>query len=84
MKRTTISLPDTLHDALDRYRREHEVRLPLSAMIQAAIREYLMRRGYEPVPAEAAFRITPAEKGSGIKDISANHDRYFGEATDQE
>jgi hypothetical protein len=43
--------------------------------VQAALREYLARRG-AAAPAHA-LRITPASKGSGKSDISQRHDRYF-------
>jgi hypothetical protein len=43
--------------------------------VQAALREYLARRG-AAAPAHP-LRITPAKKGSGKSDVSQRHDRYF-------
>jgi hypothetical protein len=79
MKRATITLPDELEDALEAYRRSQEVPLALTAVTQAALREYLERRGFLS-PAGREFVITPAEKGSGSNDASTGHDRYFAEA----
>ncbi|MCL4543081.1 MAG: hypothetical protein M1118_00550 [Chloroflexi bacterium] len=50
----------------------------MSMLVQAAIREYLARRGYG-VTAEA-LQITPAGQGNGFHDVSTAHDRYFAEA----
>ena len=80
MKRATITLPDELEDALEAYRRSQEVPLALTAVTQAALREYLGRRGFLSPPAGREFVITPAETGSGSNDVSAEHDRYFAEA----
>jgi len=49
----------------------------LTAVVQAALTEYLSRRGAAP-PAHR-LRITPAAKGSGKSDVSRRHDRYFAE-----
>ena len=84
MKRTTISLPDELVEAIEHYRNEQGARLPVSAMIQAAVREYLARRGYSSDTENVAFSITPAGHGSGARDVSAEHDRYFAELTTNE
>jgi hypothetical protein len=80
MKRATITLPDDLEDALEAYRRSQEVPLALTAVTQAALREYLERRGFLSPSAGREFVITPAEKGSGSNDVSVEHDRYFAEA----
>lgn len=83
MKRATITLPDELRDALEAYRQAQEVPLPLTAVTQAALREYLAKRGFLPsTESPRPFRITPDEKGSGTKDVSARHDRYFAEAAE--
>jgi hypothetical protein len=80
MKRATITLPDDLEEALEVYLRSQEVPLPLTAVTQAALREYLQRRGFLSA-GEREFAITPTERGSGSPDVSAEHDRYFTEAT---
>ena len=57
--------------------------LPLTAVTQAALQEYLERRGFlSPSPARP-FKITPAEKGSGSEDVSKERDRYFAEAAEE-
>jgi hypothetical protein len=43
--------------------------------MQTALREYLGRRGFTAGRRE--FRITPAKKGSGRRDVSVNHDQYL-------
>jgi hypothetical protein len=44
-------------------------------LVQAALREYLARRG-AAAPAHP-LRVTPAKKGSGKSNISQRHDEYF-------
>ena len=83
MKRATITLPDELEDALEAYRRSQDVPLPLTALAQAALREYLVRRGFLSPSEGRLFRITPAREGSGTKDVSSEHDRYFAEAAER-
>jgi hypothetical protein len=77
MKRATMTLPDDLTEALDRYVKAQEVRPPLTTVVQAALREYLRQRGF--LRSYRPLRITPAAKGSGLTDVSLNHDRYFAE-----
>ena len=83
MKRATITLPDDLERALEAYLRSQDVPLPLTALTQAALREYLTKRGFLSSSAGRPFVITPVEKGSGTNDVSANHDRYFAEAAEE-
>ncbi len=82
MKRATITLPDELEYALEAYRRSQDVPLPLTALTQAALREYLARRGFLSPSEKRPFKVTPAKKGSGTKDVSSEHDRYFAEAAE--
>ena len=77
MKRATITLPDHLDAAFEAYRRDQEVPVALTAVAQAAIEEYLARRGYLPTPRR--LRITPAAQGSGRADVTIDHDRYLGD-----
>jgi hypothetical protein len=77
MKRATITLSGDIEEALEAYRRDQEVPPALTAVAQAALREYLAERGYLLRP--RSLRITPAEKGSGHNDVSVRHDRYFVE-----
>ncbi len=78
MKRATITLPDDIEHALEAYRNDQEVPLALTAVVQTALRDYLAERGYLP-PAHP-LKITPAERGSGQRDVSVSHDRYFTKA----
>lgn len=83
MRRATITLPDDLERALEAYRRSQGVPLPLTALTQAALREYLTKRGFLASSVGRPFVITPVEKGSRTNDVSANHDRYFAEAAEE-
>jgi len=82
MKRATITLPDELEEALAAYRRSQDVRIPLTALTQAALREYLEKRGFLPPTTGRSFGITPSGRGSGSKDVSSEHDRYLAEAAE--
>ena len=75
MKRATISINDELETALDAYVSRQEVPPSLTSVVQAALSEYLARRG-AAAPA-SPLRITPAKKGSGKSDVSRRHDQYF-------
>ena len=46
MRRTTITIPDELERAIEKYRRDLEVPPALAAVVQTALREYLAERGY--------------------------------------
>jgi len=75
MKRATITLPDDLEQALERFVEEQEVPVQLTAVVQSAVREYLGERGY--LETSSPLRIRPANRGSGQKDVSISHDRYL-------
>ena len=75
MKRCTVTLDEELGSAVQAYADRQEVPPTFTALVQAALREYLSRRGAGPPPAR--LRITPARKGSGKRDVSLHHDRYF-------
>lgn len=75
MKRATITLPDDLARAAERYASAQEAPPALTAIVQAALRRYLTERGF--LQERKALRIRPAERGSGRHDISADHDRYL-------
>jgi hypothetical protein len=61
MKRATITLPDELEEALEAYRRSQDLPLPLTALTQAALREYLTKRGFLACTVGLPFVITPVE-----------------------
>ena len=70
-------MSDEVEEALQAYLRDQEIPPTLTAVAQAALREYLAERGYlSPV---RSLRITPAERGSGRNDVSLEHDRYLAE-----
>ncbi len=75
MKRATITLTEDLERAVDAYLSDQDLPPPLTSLMQAALRQYLTERGY--IPASRRFRLSPAPKGSGRKDISTKHDRYL-------
>ncbi|MGF1471085.1 MAG: hypothetical protein ACFB50_04980 [Rubrobacteraceae bacterium] len=83
MKRATITLSDELEKVLEDYQRSQDVPVPLTAVTQAALREYLAKRGFPTTPEKRSFKITPARKGSAEKDVSSEHDRYFAEAAEE-
>lgn len=83
MKRATITLPDDLEDALKEYLNSQDVPLPLTAVAQAALREYLAKRGFLSSSPAQRFGITPAREGSGTRDVSSEHDRYVAEAAEE-
>ena len=75
MKRATVTISDDLEQSLDAYIEQQEVSPALTAVVQAALREYLARRGFHK--SRGKFHITPARKGSGVRDASLRHDRYL-------
>jgi hypothetical protein len=83
MKRATITLPDELEEAVEAYRRSQELPLPLTALTQTALREFLEKRGFLPPPSGRSFGINPSENGSGKLDISSEHDRYLAETAER-
>lgn len=77
MKRATVTIPDDLGKAVDHYIRDQEAPPALTTVMQAALRQYLTQRGY--LQGRTPLHITPAKRGSGRKDVSIEHDRYFAE-----
>ena len=75
MRRATVTISDEIEANLAAYIRQQEVAPPLTAIVQAALQEFLSRRGF--TPGVRKLRITPAKKGSGAKDVSLDHDRYL-------
>jgi hypothetical protein len=77
MKRATMTLPDDLAQAVEEYVQAQDVPPTLTGLVQAALTEYLRERGF--LRSYRPLKITPASKGSGLKDVSVNHDEYFAE-----
>ena len=73
MRRATIRLPDDLAQAVDDYVRAQEAPPELKTVIQAALREYLQRRGF--LREFRPLKIAP-KGNSGRSDVSQNHDLY--------
>ncbi len=46
MRRASITIPDELELAIERYRKDLEVSPSLASVVQAALRAYLEERGY--------------------------------------
>jgi hypothetical protein len=77
MKQGALSLPDDLVADLDRFGRSQEPPRDPGEIVQTAVRDYLAAHGYQRPT--RALTITPAERGSGVTDLSLQHDRYFAE-----
>jgi hypothetical protein len=75
MRRATVTISDEIEANLDAYIQQQDVSPPLTAIMQAALQEFLARRGF--APGARKLRVTPAKKGSGAKDVSVDHDRYL-------
>lgn len=75
MKRATMTLPDDLNQALDEYVKAQDAPPAITAVVQAALREYLRERGF--LRSYRPLKIRPAKKGSGRADVSENHDLYL-------
>jgi metal-responsive CopG/Arc/MetJ family transcriptional regulator len=73
MKRATMTLPDDLAKAVDEYVQAQDAPPALTAVVQAALREYLRERGY--LREYRPLKISPKGK-SGRTDVSENHDLY--------
>ncbi|HZQ96713.1 MAG TPA: hypothetical protein VFA67_17005 [Candidatus Sulfotelmatobacter sp.] len=78
MKRASMTLPDDLAEAVEKYVNSQEVPPALTTVVQAALREYLRERGF--LRPHRPLKITPSAHGSGRRDVSEKHDRYFVES----
>jgi hypothetical protein len=74
MKRATMTLPDDLAQAVEAYVQAQEAPPALTAVVQAALREYLRERGF--LRTRQPLKITP-KGNSGRSDVSENHDAYL-------
>jgi hypothetical protein len=75
MKRATMTLPDDLAEAVETYQQAQEVPPTLTTVVQVALRQYLVERGF--LRGRRALEITPARKGSGLGNVSQEHDHYL-------
>jgi hypothetical protein len=74
MKRATMTLPNDLAKAVDAYVRAQDAPPALTAVVQAALREFLRDRGF--LREYRPLKITAKGK-SGNSDVSQNHDLYL-------
>jgi hypothetical protein len=69
-----MTLPDDLAEAMDNYVRSQEAPPAITAVVQAALREYLRQRGF--LRTYRPLKIQPVGN-SGRGDVSLNHDQYL-------
>jgi hypothetical protein len=74
MKRATVTLPDDLAEAVEKYTHAQSAPPALTAVIQAALREYLRERGF--LQTYRPLKLEPLGN-SGRSDVSVNHDLYL-------
>jgi len=75
MKQAAITFPDNLEQALERSVEEQEMPVQPTGVVREVVGEYQGEHGY--LRPSSALRIRPAKRGSGQKDVSISHDRYF-------
>ena len=75
MRRATITIGDEIEAQLDAWMRRQDAAPPLTAVVQAALKEFLAHRGF--AAPSGKLHITPSGKGSGSRDVSVAHDRYL-------
>ncbi len=84
MRRLTLTLPEDLETRFEAHLRDRGV--SPSDVVEDALRAYLengrdavcLDGEAHPAP-EKPLRFTPAEHGSGKRDMSINHDKYLAE-----
>jgi hypothetical protein len=74
MKRATVTLPDDLAEAVEKYTEAQNVPPALTAVVQVALREYLQERGF--LRTYRPLKLEPLGS-SGRSDVSINHDLYL-------
>ncbi len=83
MRRATITIPDDLDAQLRAFLAMQEAPPSLATLIQAALRRYLREQRLKErqfqLP-QRPLRITPAASGSGMSDVSVEHDRELAGA----
>jgi hypothetical protein len=77
VKRATMTFPDDLAKAMEKYLASQEAPPSLTTVVQTALRQYLGERGF--LKARRTLAITPARSGSGRSDVSQQHDHYLAE-----
>jgi hypothetical protein len=74
MKRATVTLPDDLAEAIEKYTEAQNVPPALTTVVQVALREYLRERGF--LHTYRPLKLEPLGN-SGRSDVSVNHDLYL-------
>jgi hypothetical protein len=74
MKRATMTLPDDLAEAVEKYVQAQEAPPALTTVVQTALREYLRERGF--LRTYRPLKIRP-KGNSGRSDVSQDHDLYL-------
>ena len=78
MRRATVTVPVDLEQPLEAYIADQEATPSLTAVMQAALRDFLRRRGYaEPKSLHVPIAPTPSE----FSDTSVRHDEVLAEIT---
>jgi len=77
MRRETVTVARDLDEVLEAFPRDEGTPNDFSALVDAALRQYLRARGYVAASDYRPLRLTPDERGSGRTDVSAEHDRYL-------
>ncbi len=83
MRRATITIPDDLEAQVNAYLEAQEPPPSLTGLVQAALRRYLREHRLKQrqfQPPRRTLRITPAPEGSGMGDVSVEHDRELAES----
>jgi hypothetical protein len=82
MRRATVTLTDELERAVDAYIESQPAPPTLTAVVQAALRDFLAAQS--PGARGKRFSLTPAEAGSGDRHTSRDHDRVLAEILEAE
>ena len=80
MRRATITLPDDLEAELDSFLSTQDLKPSLTGIMETALRRFLQEKSLairQYRPPSGPLEITPAEEGSGLTDVSEQHDRYL-------
>jgi metal-responsive CopG/Arc/MetJ family transcriptional regulator len=75
MKRATMTLPDDLAEAVEKYVQAQDAPPSLTTVVQVALRQYLGERGF--LKDRKTLRVTPSKQGSGRHNVSQEHDLYL-------
>ncbi len=75
MKRATMTFPDDLAEAVEKYVQAQDAPPSLTTVVQIALRQYLGERGF--LKGRNTLRITPSKQGSGHHNVSQEHDLYL-------